>query len=67
MRRCKLESAIAAAGLTLVQRLAVYPDYARQPATWLDGEVAPAVLAASNAHGLAREGFGRLACRFRLG
>src|SRR5438105_5362835 len=39
-----LEQATAAAGYTLVQRLAVYPEYARAPQRWLDRSLVSRVL-----------------------
>ncbi|GIK86030.1 MAG: FO synthase [Betaproteobacteria bacterium] len=44
----------AAAGKTLVERLAVHPRYASEPARWLDPHVRPRVLAAMDASGHAR-------------
>src|SRR5581483_7229689 len=44
----------AAAGKVLVERLAIYPAYARQPALWLDASLRPQVLRASDADGFAR-------------
>ncbi len=44
----------ARAGKTLVERLTVYPKYAREPARWIAPALAPAVLAASDAGGYAR-------------
>ena len=50
----RLESACAAAGLTLLPRLAVYPEFLADPETWLsDGTRGPS-LAASDGLGLAR-------------
>lgn len=43
-----------AAGKQLVERLAVYPAYALDSAHWQDPALAPRVLAAVDAHGLAR-------------
>ncbi len=48
----RLERATAAAGLTLLPRLAVYPRFL--DARWVDDAVMPAVLAASDGLGLAR-------------
>src|ERR1700726_485130 len=50
-----LERATAAAGYTLVQRLAVYPDYALTAERWLDRALAPRVLSDIDATGFARE------------
>jgi FO synthase len=50
-----LERATAAAGYTLTQRLAVYPDYALAPERWLDRALVPRVLADIDATGFARE------------
>ncbi len=44
----------AAAGKTLAERLAIYPEYAREAARWVDPGLASAVLAASDATGHAR-------------
>ena len=49
-----LARATAAAGKTLVQRLAVYPAYAQNKTRWIDGKLHTAVLRASDAEGLAR-------------
>ena len=50
----RLEAACAAAGLTLLPRLAVYPRFLADPDTWLsDGTRGPS-LAASDGLGLAR-------------
>jgi FO synthase len=50
-----LERATAAAGYTLVQRLAIYPQYARAPERWLDRSLASRVLDEIDAEGFARE------------
>jgi FO synthase len=50
-----LARATAAAGYTLTQRLAVYPDYALEAERWLDRALVPRVLADSDATGFARE------------
>ena len=44
----------AAAGKHLVERLALYPAYARAPETWLDQALIAPVLAVSDADGFAR-------------
>ena len=44
----------AAAGKLLVERLAIYPAYARDPARWLDPALRTPVLQAIDAQGLAR-------------
>jgi FO synthase len=49
-----LAAETARAGRVLVERLAVHPDYALNPAEWLDAGVKPAVLQLSDADGLAR-------------
>jgi len=49
-----LERATNAAGKELVERLAVYPEYAQAPQRWLDARLAPAVLDRVDADGLAR-------------
>jgi FO synthase len=51
-----LGAATRSAGLELVPRLAVYPEYVADPERWLDPGVAPHVLALADAEGLAREG-----------
>jgi FO synthase len=51
----KLEAATADAGLTLVQRLAIYPAFAQEPGRWLDKRLVPHVLHAIDAHGMARD------------
>ncbi len=45
----------AAKGKTLVERLAVYPDYARAPDRWIDDGLRTAVLRATDGDGCARE------------
>ena len=50
----RLGAATAAAGLTLLPRLAVYPRFLRDPATWLDPKVVPSVNAAADGLGLSR-------------
>jgi FO synthase len=50
----RLGAATAAAGLTLLPRLAVYPRYLRDAATWLDPATLPSVNAAADGLGLAR-------------
>jgi FO synthase len=49
-----LEAATREAGLDLVPRMPVYPQYAAAADEWLDPEVRPHVLAASDSLGLAR-------------
>ncbi|MFI5023642.1 MAG: 5-amino-6-(D-ribitylamino)uracil--L-tyrosine 4-hydroxyphenyl transferase CofH [Alphaproteobacteria bacterium] len=49
-----LERATNAAGKELVERLAVYPEYAQAPQRWLDARIVPAVLDRVDADGLAR-------------
>ncbi len=44
----------AAAGKTLVERLAIYPDYARAPERWLDAAFHTPVLRATDADGFAK-------------
>ncbi len=44
----------AAAGKMLVERLAIYPGYARTPTRWLDAKLRTPVLRAIDAQGLAR-------------
>ena len=50
----RLGEATAAGGLTLLPRLAVYPRFLRDPATWLDPAVVPSVNAAADGLGLSR-------------
>jgi len=49
-----LREQTAAAGKTLVERLAIYPAYAREPQRWLDPALRTPVLRAIDAEGLAR-------------
>ena len=49
-----LEHATNMAGKELVERLAIYPDYARRPDRWLDARLATPVLRLSDAEGFAR-------------
>jgi FO synthase len=51
----KLERATAAAGYTLVPRLAVYPEYAVKSDGWIDRALVRRVLDASDTTGFARE------------
>lgn len=51
-----LRSATESAGYTLAPRLTIYPEWALAAERWLDPAVGPAVLDASDAQGLAREG-----------
>ena len=50
----RLRDATESAGRALVARLAIYPEYATDPETWLDPDVRPHVLAASDSEGFAR-------------
>jgi FO synthase len=50
----RLAEQTAAAGKLLVERLAIYPEYARDPERWLDLGLRPAVLRLIDAEGLAR-------------
>jgi FO synthase len=50
----RLAKETAAAGKLLVERLAIYPAYTRDPERWLDPVLRPAVLRAIDAQGLAR-------------
>jgi FO synthase len=50
----RLAEQTAAAGKLLVERLAIYPAYARDPGRWVDPALRPAVLRAIDAQGLAR-------------
>jgi FO synthase len=49
-----LREATAAQGKILVERLAVYPCYARDAARWVDAKLAPLLLRQSDAEGFAR-------------
>ncbi|MEO6781799.1 MAG: 5-amino-6-(D-ribitylamino)uracil--L-tyrosine 4-hydroxyphenyl transferase CofH [Bradyrhizobium sp.] len=51
----KLQSATEQAGMTLQQRLAIYPGYVANPSIWLDRSLATPVLRAADADGFARE------------
>ncbi len=51
----RLRAATEAAGLELAPRLAVYPEYVAELDRWADPGVAPAILRAADATGLARE------------
>jgi FO synthase len=50
----RLAERTAAAGKLLVERLAIYPSYARDPARWLDPGLRTPVLQAIDAQGFAR-------------
>jgi FO synthase len=50
----RLAEQTAAAGKLLVERLAIYPSYARDPERWLDPALRAPVLRAIDAEGLAR-------------
>ena len=49
-----LERETARSGKVLVERLAIYPAYARHPDRWLEAKLQTAVLRASDAEGFAR-------------
>jgi FO synthase len=51
----RLRAATEAAGKVLAPRLTVYPEYVRASSEWLDPDVLPAVLDASDSEGLARD------------
>ena len=51
----RLRAETATAGKCLAERLAIYPDFARDPKQWLDPELHTPVLRATDAEGLARE------------
>lgn len=51
----ELEQATERAGRTLVERLAVYPDYAKEAETWLAPSVRTATLKLSDGDGFARD------------
>ena len=50
----RLATATADAGKVLVERLAIYPDYARAPARWIAPGLRPATLRMADAEGFAR-------------
>jgi FO synthase len=50
----RLAEQTAAAGKLLVERLAIYPAYARDPERWLDPALRPALLRVMDAEGFAR-------------
>jgi FO synthase len=50
----RLAAATAAAGKTLVERLAIHPPFARDADRWVDARLAPSVRRAMDADGLAR-------------
>jgi FO synthase len=50
----QLDRQTGRAGKQLVERLAIYPAYALDPARWLDKAIAPRVLGAIDSEGLAR-------------
>jgi FO synthase len=65
-----LAAATAAAGKTLVERLAIYSGWALRPDKWVDPALRPQLLRMHDASGLAREddwltGIGRTAPHFR--
>ena len=49
-----LRAETAGAGKCLTERLAVYPDYVREPGRWLDAALQTAVMRASDTDGFAR-------------
>jgi 7,8-didemethyl-8-hydroxy-5-deazariboflavin synthase CofH subunit/7,8-didemethyl-8-hydroxy-5-deazariboflavin synthase CofG subunit len=51
-----LQAATEAAGHTLAPRLTIYPEFVRDPDTWLDAALRTPVLVASDSEGLARDG-----------
>ncbi|HSK37409.1 MAG TPA: 5-amino-6-(D-ribitylamino)uracil--L-tyrosine 4-hydroxyphenyl transferase CofH [Actinomycetota bacterium] len=51
----RLRQVTEAAGMTLAPRLTVYPEYAADPARWLDPDLRFPVLDRSDAEGLARD------------
>ena len=52
----KLERATAAAGLTLVERLAAYPAYVHDADRWIDAKLRAPLLRQADAGGFARDG-----------
>jgi FO synthase len=53
--RDRLAEATAMAGKTLVPRLTIYPRFARDLATWSDGNAEPAIRALADSEGLGRD------------
>ncbi|HEX6490213.1 MAG TPA: 5-amino-6-(D-ribitylamino)uracil--L-tyrosine 4-hydroxyphenyl transferase CofH [Gaiellaceae bacterium] len=51
----RLAAAARSRGLQLAPRLAIYPEYLRDPGRWLDPALVPAALRLADAEGLARE------------
>jgi FO synthase len=51
----RLRAATEAAGKVLAARLTIYPEFVREPETWIDAAVRTAVLVASDSEGLARD------------
>jgi FO synthase len=51
----RLREACRSRGLELAPRLPLYPEHVTELDRWVDSAVAPAILRASDAHGLARE------------
>jgi FO synthase len=51
----RLRAATEAAGHALAPRLTIYPEYVRDPETWIDPELRTAVLVRTDAEGLARD------------
>ena len=55
----RLERDTAAAGAQLIERLAIYPEYALDGGRWLDSDLRPRVLDAMDVDGYARDGIWR--------
>ena len=51
----RLRDATEAAGNVLAPRLTIYPEYVRDPETWIDPGLRTAVLVCSDSEGLARD------------
>ena len=52
----RLQAATEAAGHVLAPRLTIYPEFVRDPETWLDAALRTPVLVVSDSEGLARDG-----------
>ena len=52
----RLQAATEAAGHVLAPRLTIYPEFVRDPETWLDAALRTPVLVVSDSEGLARRG-----------
>ena len=52
----KLSEETASAGKDLVERLAIYPEYAKNPKTWLSPQMSTATMQSMDTEGFARDG-----------